>query len=193
MLFRSGTEEYSFVSATEPSVELTDLISATSYEVYVTTNCGNEESEGTYAISFTTLQEPVEIPYSTTFDDVESGEWLLKNSNLTNKWYIGVPTGAEGGELYISNDNGVNASYTVSSASSIVIAEKLFQLGASDSIRISFDLTVGGEGSSDYLKVFWLPADTVFDATNSTAYYPAVYGYASGVLKINPNGPGTPH
>ena len=69
----AGTEEYSFVSATEPSVELTDLISATSYEVYVTTNCGNEESEGTYAISFTTLQEPVEIPYSTTFDDVESG------------------------------------------------------------------------------------------------------------------------
>jgi hypothetical protein len=50
------------------------------------------------------------------------------------------------------------------------VAEKLFQLGATDSIRISFDLTVGGESSFDYLKVYWLPADTTY-LPATTAYY----------------------
>ena len=178
-----GTEEYIVIPVSEPSVELTDLVNAESYEVYVTTNCGNEESEGTYVTTFTTLQESVEIPYTCDFEEVGTNGWLLRNGSCTNKWYVGTPASETSGKLFITNNNGGAAQYTTS-ATSIVVAEKLFQLGATDSVRISFDLTVGGETTYDYLKVYWLPADTVYEATTTSPYY-ALNSYAPGTIMSN--------
>ena len=178
-----GTEEYIVIPVSEPSVELTDLVNAKSYEVYVTTNCGNEESEGTYITTFTTLQESVEIPYTCDFEEVGTNGWLLRNGSCTNKWYVGTPASETSGKLFITNNNGGAAQYTTS-ATSIVVAEKLFQLGATDSVRISFDLKIGGETTYDYLKVYWVPADTVYEATTTAPYY-ALNSYVLGTIMSN--------
>ncbi len=184
----AGTEDFLVVPATEASVELTGLNSAENYEVFVRTNCGSEESEDTYSYTFTTLQEPESIPFTTDFEAEGTNGWLLKNGDCGNKWYVGTPSGATSASLFISNDNGVTAGYTVASTYSVVIAEKLFQLGESDSVRISFDLTIGGESSYDYLKVYWLPVDSVYTASSaSVAVYYGVANYAQNVIMKHPN------
>ena len=184
-----GAEDYISVPATDVSVALTGLDASTQYEVYVTTDCGTEESEATNMVSFSTQMVEVSIPYSCDFDVAGNNGWALKNGTCTNKWHVGIPTGATSGALYISNDNGTTASYTIGSASTVV-AEKLFETGTSDSLTISFDLTIGGEtganGTSvyDYLKVFWVPADTVYEASTSTTYYGNA-GFSTNVIMSN--------
>ena len=184
-----GAEDYISVPATDVSVALTGLDASTQYEVYVTTDCGTEESEATNMVSFSTQMVEVSIPYSCDFDVAGNNGWALKNGTCTNKWHVGTPTGATSGALYISNDNGTTASYTIGSASTVV-AEKLFETGTSDSLTISFDLTIGGEtgatGTSvyDYLKVFWVPADTVYEASTSTTYYGNA-GFSTNVIMSN--------
>ncbi|MDY4584351.1 MAG: T9SS type A sorting domain-containing protein, partial [Candidatus Onthomorpha sp.] len=56
-----------------------------------------------------------------------------------------------------------------------------FDTGTSDSLTISFDLTIGGESSFDYLKVYWVDADTNYTASTSTTYY-AYNSYATNIL-----------
>ena len=178
-------EEFLSVTTTETTVELTDLIAGEPYQVYVTTVCSDgSESDATYTESFYTLQESVELPYTCDFEEEGANGWLIKNGTIVNKWHIGTPTGATSNSLYVSGDNGATATYAHSA--SVVVAEKLFQLGATDSVRISFDLTVGGESSYDYLKVYWLPADTTyFPAT--TAYY-GNSSYVNNVIMNNYTG-----
>ena len=177
----TGTEEYTSVPASDVSVALTGLDVSTQYEVYVTTDCGTEESEATNMFSFSTQMVEVSIPYSCDFDVAGDNGWVLKNGSCTNKWYVGTPTGATSGALYISKDNGATTNYNIDEFS-VVVAEKLFQTGTSDSLTISFDLTIGGEGTSDYLKVFWISADSAgYEASTSSKYY-SVSGYASNVI-----------
>ncbi|MEE1226051.1 MAG: fibronectin type III domain-containing protein [Bacteroidales bacterium] len=183
----SADEEYLSETTTETTVELIDLLPGEPYQVYVTTVCSDgSESDATYTKQFYTLQEAVELPYTCDFEeeDVENG-WLIRNGTIVNQWHIGTPTGATSSSLFISNDNGTTAAYTITS-SSVVVAEKLFQLGATDSVRISFDLTIGGESSYDYLKVYWLPADTTY-LPASTAYY-GNSSYVNNVIMNNYTG-----
>ena len=182
----SADEEYLSETTTETTVELIDLLPGTPYEVYVTTVCEDgSESDATYTKSFYTLQEAVELPYTCDFEEEGANGWLIKNGTIVNQWHIGTPTGATSSSLFISNDNGTTATYTITS-SSVVVAEKLFQLGATDSVRISFDLTIGGESSYDYLKVYWLPADTTY-LPASTAYY-GNNSYVNNVIMNNYTG-----
>ena len=175
----AGSEEdYSVAPASEQTVELTDLDPTTTYEVYVTTDCGSEESDATYSINFTTNLVSVELPYTCDFGEEGSNGWLLKNGTCTNKWYVA------NGQMFISQDNGLTAGYNTSSTS-IVVAEKLFDTGESDSLTISFDLTIGGESTWDYLKVYWVDADTNYIAATSTSTYYADKAYANNVLFTN--------
>ena len=96
------------------------------------------------------------------------------------------------GSLFISSDGGTTADYDID-ARSVVVAEKLFQTGTSDSLTISFDLTIGGEelvydeddiDVYDYLKVFWVPADTVYEVSISMPYY-ANAEYSTNVIMSN--------
>ena len=188
-----STEEYTMLNVSGQSVALTGLTSAEDYEVFVKTACGDgEESDSTNTVIFTTLQEAEQIPYTCDFEAEGANAWLLKNGTCTNKWYVGTPSGATNASMYITNDNGATAAYTFNSAS-VVIAEKLFQTGTSDSLTISFDLTIGGEEMVydeddidvyDYLKVFWLPADTVYHASTSLPYY-ANAEYSTNVIMSN--------
>ena len=135
-------------------------------------------------------QTPATLPYSCDFEAAGDNGWTLKNGTCTNQWHVGSFTSPAGhsSSLFISSDGGTTAGYDIDSAVSVVVAEKLFQTGTSDSLTISFDLTVEGETINgavyDYLKVFWVPADTVYEASTSLPYYADVE-YSTNVIMSN--------
>ncbi len=131
-------------------------------------------------------QTPATLPYNCDFESPGDNGWTLKNGTCTNQWHVGAFSSPAGhsGSLFLSADSGLTASYDISKPS-VVVAEKIFQTGTSDSLQISFDLTIGGESNCDYLKVFWVPVDTNYEAsTNSTVYY-AKDDYAPNVIMSN--------
>ena len=145
-------------------------------------------------ISIIATLTPTPLPYTCDFEAAGDNGWTLKNGTCTNKWHVGSFTSPAGhsGSLFISSDGGTTADYDID-ARSVVVAEKLFQTGTSDSLAISFDLTIVGEeivydeddiGVYDYLKVFWVPADTVYEVSISMPYY-ANAEYSTNVIMSN--------
>ena len=132
---------------------------------------------------------PTPLPYSCDFEAAGDNGWTLKNGTCTNQWHVGSFTSPAGhsGSLFISSDGGTTAGYNIN-AESVVVAEKLFQTGTSDSLTISFDLTIGGEKGRgedwDCLKVFWVPADTVYENATSATYYSNLR-YSTNVIMSN--------
>ncbi|NCC19393.1 MAG: hypothetical protein EOM29_10690, partial [Bacteroidia bacterium] len=155
----------------------------TEYEIYAKTLC----FDATYSfpsnpIFFPTKQISVSTPYVCDFEAQGNNGWLIQNSTTVNKWMIGTPTPGASNALFVSNNN-LNATYTLT-AFSVVIAEKLFEITSPDSLQLTFDLTVGGESSFDYLKVFFVDKDTVFSPSTAAKYF-AVNSYAQGIIMQN--------
>ena len=181
-----GTPE----TVTTTNKTFTDLTAGTAYTVEVRSLCGSNNSAWK-RIEFYTSQLPTTLPYTCDFEAAGDNGWLLKNGICTNKWHVGSFTSPAGhsGSLFISSDGGTTADYDID-ARSVVVAEKLFQTGTSDSLTISFDLTVEGETSNDgyyvfdYLKVFWVPADTVYEVSTFRTYY-AYAEYSTNVIMSN--------
>ena len=184
----AGSEEILTETATESPFTLTDLEPETQYYVSVTAVCGSDEAIPSSTVVAYTLQDAVAIPYTCDFEEENHG-WILKNASFANQWHVGTPSNATNGSLFIS-DNGTSANYNTD-ALSCVVAEKLFQLGATDSIRISFDLTIQGEFEDyfgwffyayDYLKVFFVDPEVQIEPTsNINTGYP-YYEDGTGVL-----------
>ena len=136
-------------------------------------------------------QTPATLPYSCDFEAAGDNGWTLKNGSCANKWHVGSFTSPAGysGSLFISGNNGQTPEYNPD-AYSVVVAEKTFQTGTSDSLTISFDLTSEGETNDDgyyvydYLKVFWVPADTVYGNATSATYY-SNSRYSTNVIMSN--------
>ena len=174
------------------SKTFTGLTAGTAYTVEVRSLCGSNNSAWK-RIEFYTKQIPTPLPYTCDFEAAGDNGWLLKNVTCTNQWHVGSFTSPAGhsGSLFISSDGGTTADYDID-AVSVVVAEKLFQTGTSDSLTISFDLTIGGDKDSDgvvyevydYLKVFWVPADTVYEASSSWRYY-AGAKYSTNIIMSN--------
>ena len=131
-------------------------------------------------------QTPATLPYSCDFEAAGDNGWTLKNGTCTSQWHVGSFTSPAGysGSLFISSDGGTTADYNIH-AVSVVVAEKLFQTGTSDSLTISFDLTIGGESTWDYLKVYWVNADTVYTADGVSIPYYGSKDYTSNVIMNN--------
>ncbi len=177
-------------TTTSTSKALINLTEETNYTVEVRAVCAENISEWS-SVNFTTTQIPTALPYACDFEASGNNGWKLKNGSCINKWYVGTPAGAESASLYISGDGGTTAGYNTGNASS-VIAEKLFQTGESDFISVSFDLTIKGEAMFDYLKVFWVPADTNYEPTLYWDYY-NTQNYAINVIMNNAQGTGVPY
>ena len=172
-----GTPE----TVTTTSKTLTGLTAATSYTVEVRAVCENSQSV------WKRIEIPATLPYSCDFEASGNNGWTLRNETCTNKWHVGSFTSPAGhsGSLFISSDGGTTAGYGIVNARSVVVAEKLFQTGTSDSLTISFDLTIGGENTWDYLKVYWVNADTVYTADGSSIPYYGSQDYTSNVIMNN--------
>ena len=169
--------ELTDVAVTSSPYTLTDLDDATEYIFAIRSVCGADMSIYSYSTRFATHQDIEYVPYTCDFSEEGTNGWLLKNGTCTNQWYVA------NGQMFISQDNGATAGYNTSSTS-VVVAEKLFDTGESDSLTISFDLTIGGESSWDYLKVYWVDADTNYTASTSLPYY-ADRTYSNNVLFTN--------
>ena len=182
--YKSDTdEEYSMFEFTESPATITDLAYGTNYTFQVAAICSNGDTvKSLSTFNYITPTEPAELPYTDNFTAESNNAWVIRNSDGANKWHIGTTGDDSEGALYISNDNGTSRGYNVTSVS-IVVAEKLFNTGESDSLTINFDLLVGGESSYDYLKVYWVGVDTIYDAITSTIPYYAVNTYANVLIK----------
>ncbi len=182
------------VEVAESPVTIDNLESEMNYTVHLRAIC-SETSVSPWSVgaSFTTTPDPTPIPYTCDFEFTQGQAtgWLLKNGACANKWVVANPASLTSGALFVSGDNGVSTNY--GSGISAIIAEKVFSFGESDSIAISFDLTVGGEviGNEvyDYLKVFLVPENTSFEP--SLEYpLPSNVGanYSQGVILTNADG-----
>ncbi|MEE0937795.1 MAG: fibronectin type III domain-containing protein, partial [Bacteroidales bacterium] len=191
----TGSDEVITEPATESPFTITDLQPATIYTVTVSGVCGSDEGIASAPVSAYTLQEAVELPYTCDFEEEGSNGWLLKNGDLVNQWHVGTPSNATSGSLYISDNNGASAHYNTDN-SAVVVAEKLFALGATDSLRISFDITIQGqyedqgywEDIYDYLKVFFVDPTVSLEPTSDNYSGFADYSNGEGVIFGNPNG-----
>lgn len=182
------------VEVAESPVTIDNLESEMNYTVHLRAICSETSvSPWSVGVSFTTTPDPTPIPYTCDFN-FEAGQatgWLLKNGTCANEWVVANPSSLTSGALFVSDDNGVSTNY--GSGISVIVAEKVFSFGESDSIAISFDLTVGGEviGNEvyDYLKVYLVPENTSFEPSLE---YPlpsyATANYSQGVILTNAEG-----
>lgn len=182
------------VEVAESPVTIDNLESEMNYTVHLRAICSETSvSPWSVGVSFTTTPDPTPIPYTCDFN-FEAGQatgWLLKNGTCANEWVVANPSSLTSGALFVSDDNGVSTNY--GSGISVIVAEKVFSFGESDSIAISFDLTVGGEviGNEvyDYLKVYLVPENTSFEPSLE---YPlpsyASANYSQGVILTNAEG-----
>ncbi|MBR4787574.1 MAG: fibronectin type III domain-containing protein [Bacteroidales bacterium] len=170
---------------------LSNLTANTGYDVYVRTVCSNGDGNSDWVkMSFATISDNLAVvPFVIDFSDTtENAEWGFVNGSATNKWYTGTPTGDSHSHLYISNDNGATASYTISSAAGTVWAYRDVQFPQAAEFDLSFSWACQGESTYDYFKVYigepTLPvALGVRLAPTDTTYKPA--GSAELVQKLN--------
>jgi hypothetical protein len=163
---------------TDTMVILNNLATLTNYMVRVSSACGGGEYSLPAEIAFATTMAAEALPYSTDFSATSDQNWTLLNGNRPNYWTIGS-LGNESA-LFITN-NGTTAGYAPNGAFSVVSAEKLFAIGETAEISISFDVKVGGESTYDYLKVFFAPADAEFPASHSFVNY-SNYDYGTNSI-----------
>ncbi|MHA3789910.1 fibronectin type III domain-containing protein [Flavobacterium hauense] len=147
----------------DSTVSLSGLADATSYNVWVRSNCG---ASGTSfwigPLNFYTAQVPASVPYAQNFDG-GAHSFTLLNGAQANKWFVGPATfNSAANSLYITNDNGVSNAYTTSSLS-VTQAYRDIQIPAasampSGQLLVKFDWKAQGESIYDYFRVWVVPA-----------------------------------
>ena len=171
------------IEVTENTYTIEDLETSTAYTIELQANCGEEDGESEVAtLSFSTIMESVDLPYSTDFSgDEETGDraWLFTNGTYSNYWAFGSLGTNEDEEtvygMFVTTD-GTTPGYNNGSTSTVT-TEKAFNVGPEGQIHIEFDVQVGGEGTYtpyDYLKVFLAPA-TWSEALSSYSYSNSTY------------------
>jgi len=100
------------------------------------------------------------LPFTATFSEDE--DWWLNNGDADNHWVIGVPDGSSDTVLFVTHDDHTPG-YNIAVAST-VMAEKVLIMPAADTLRVDFDVRVGGETHFDFLKVFLVPEEVEFTA-----------------------------
>lgn len=135
---------------------LTDLTPSTTYDFYLKAVCGAaEESNFSSVVSATTWQIPATTPYFTDFSSsTENANWSLVNGNRTNQWFIGQPASYNKSLLYISNNNGVNASYDFNNATTVWAYRDITFGSNAAEFNLSFKWLAMGQNYHDYLSVY---------------------------------------
>ncbi|MFA6201032.1 MAG: choice-of-anchor J domain-containing protein, partial [Bacteroidales bacterium] len=168
-----------------PPYTITGLTSSTPYSFAVRQACGGNWSN---IVTTNTMGLPAQLPYTCDFEDVdEQNSWSISNGGATNKWFIGTAVSATpitGTSLYVSNDNGLSNTYTVSSAIGTVVASRLIEFDGAGGYTLTFDSRLGGESSYDYIKVYVVDQDTTFVGDASTPYY-GTTSYSTGEVLFN--------
>ena len=155
-------------TSTGTSVTLNTLSPSTTYYFWVRAVCNSTDSSiWTSGGGFSTTQTLATLPYSQNFSTIN--DFGFVNGSQTNKWSYGNAAGNTPSSIYISNDNGVTNSYTVTSSSIVQayrdIAVPAGTTAASPAI-LSFDWLAMGESCCDYLRVWLVPSSFTPTAGN---------------------------
>ncbi|MDD4001518.1 MAG: fibronectin type III domain-containing protein, partial [Bacteroidales bacterium] len=173
--------------------QLLGLNPASYYKIGIRQNCGGNWSY----INIKTKGAPATLPYYCDFStETERYSWEISNGNAPNKWFIGQAVNQspiEGYSLYVSEDNGLNNTYSVGYFStgdknSTVVASRLIELTGAGSYTLNFNSRVGGENNNDYIKVFLVDEDVVFTGSATSTSY-AHQTYTNGVILFTGSNP----
>ncbi len=120
---------------------------------------------------------PATIPYYCDFEDtIENNNWVFSNANSVNQWIIEAPIDLPnpliGNALFVSANNGATNHYNTLNSTTVVASRTIVSTGASVYI-LSFDIYIGGEYNSDYLKLYVTDEDTNYVGVSgsTTPYY----------------------
>ncbi|AWG24466.1 fibronectin type III domain-containing protein [Flavobacterium kingsejongi] len=172
----SGAASYDYYSATSntapngttvptgnvagTTLPLTGLNSATTYYVWVRSNCGatNGTSIWTGPVVFTTPQVPATLNYTDGFEGANP-QWIMNNGTQVNKWIVGTAVNNGGTHsLYITDNGGTTNTYNLSSASTVQAYRDIQMPATVGEISVVFDWRTVGESTYDYLRVWLVPA-----------------------------------
>jgi hypothetical protein len=154
-------------TTSDTAFSLSGLTPITEYTANVFGYCGDALSPAA-TVTFFTPMVAAPIPFSTDFSSTDDLDWLFYNGTCLNTWAIGS-LGDTVNVLFVTN-NGTTATYNPSSFSTVSV-EKLFAIGETGDVEISFDVEVEGEDQFDYIKVFFAPVDTMYPAARNFVDY----------------------
>ncbi|MBS7321342.1 MAG: gliding motility-associated C-terminal domain-containing protein, partial [Myroides sp.] len=148
-----------YEEVTENPYTIQGLDPATSYDVYVRSDCNTDGfSYWVGPVTTTTTQIPADLDFEEDFE--EDIEWTFTNEEQANKWVVGTAVSNGGTQsLYISNDEGVSNTYTTSSTTVTHAIRDIALPDDIDAMGIGFDWKAIGESSWDYLRV-WVVSST---------------------------------
>ena len=179
------TNAISVLATSNPMSESISTLSPnTSYKYRAYAHDGISNIYGN-VVNFNTIPVPDTLPYFCNFEDtIQNGTWILQNGSEPNQWFIGAPgsNGVAGNGLYISNDNGLTASFD-STAASTVMATKYIQFNDAAEFALSFDWMAMGGYWEGYVMAYLVP--TSFTLTPGTmipysySITPELMGYSN--------------
>lgn len=123
------------------------------YVFFARTRCDNGWGYSEWvSVPVTTFShEPAGVPY---FHDFENGNenaaWRVENGNFVNRWYIGKPNGYNDSLLFITNNYGVDASY--SSTQSVAWAYRDFFFSGATEYEVKFRWLCQGNTNYGYMQ-----------------------------------------
>ena len=120
------------------------------------------------ALSWSVTNAQVAKTFTCDFENsTDASAWTFLNGSAVNQWYIGTAThnGSGSHAMYISNDNGVNNNYTITTGAFVYAYHEVYIKGGTTA-TLSFDWKTYGENGYDYLRVALIPLD--FEITANT-------------------------
>ncbi|SHK25429.1 fibronectin type III domain-containing protein [Chryseobacterium polytrichastri] len=154
----AGTIPTGTTAAGVTTINLTPLTPNTTYYWWIRSVCSaTDNSIWATGTSFTTGQIATTLPYTQNFNT--SNDLGFTSVGQTNRWTYGSATGNTGNSVYISNNNGTANAYTIAGATSIVHAYRDITVPAGTTLStFTFDWKGDGEGATDLLRVWLVPA-----------------------------------
>ena len=156
---RADQDVMDSIYTTSNTYTLSGLEPDASYVCAVKSDCSSELSIYSDAVRFATPQILGQLPYFCGFEanEEETSLWGINNGTAENAWHIDSAARDSGSyALYISNDNGVSASYDETTVSLAWAYRDFFfpNAAATDTFEINFRWMAGGENGYDYCAIF---------------------------------------
>lgn len=116
--YKTATDSlYTDLTTTDTFLTINNLNTNETYQWRVRTNCGDGGFSSWHNGPDLYIPATVaHVPYNCDFEDpVEYSQWIFRNGNGPNMWYIDQAVSVSGSHsMYVSNDNGVSNTYTAS-------------------------------------------------------------------------------
>lgn len=157
----------------EPSILLENLLPNSNYMVLITALCGDETSESSAPLYFTTRYATTATPYYCDFEDpLENINWVFVNGSYTNTWNIdtaanNTPNGNNA--LYISENDGATHEFSRDDVSDVWVYRDIYFDVTTAIYTLSFDWKGRGEiNGDDYMKIYIGDTNSIITAGNTT-------------------------